>query len=239
MKNHLKNPKQKLLIDWATFEQSTFACKNWHYSKCMPTGKTVKIGVWEADKFIGVVIYSYGANNNAAKSFGLQQHEVCELTRVALAKHQTETSKILSISLKLLAKHCPGLRLIFSYADKTNQGHHGGIYQANGWLYIGERTTSDKGAYYYIHGKKIHGRSARAKYGKEINFPQPWCHAPSETKHLYVKLLDKKYVLKFPTLKYPKRRVSSVEADTSPFQGEMGGASPTDTLQSAAEVRHG
>ena len=81
--------KVGLKLDWATHEAAKYACTNWHYSKCMPVGKIVKIGVWEDKKFIGVVLYSYGANNNASKSFGLTQYECCELTRVALTSHQS------------------------------------------------------------------------------------------------------------------------------------------------------
>lgn len=227
--------KVELKLDWATFEAAKYACENWHYSKCMPKGKLVKIGVWENFKFVGAVIYGYGANNNAAKSFKLLQTQVCELTRVALNKnHKTKVSKILSIAHKLLIKSNPGLKLVFSYADKTNQNHHGGIYQADNWIYLGERKTSNKGAYYLINGKKMHGRSARAKYKAEKYFPKGWSHIPSQTKHLYVKIIDKN--IKLESKPYPKR-VSSVEANTSEFHSEMGGASPTDTLQPQSILR--
>lgn len=227
--------KPTLKIDWCTHEAAKYACENWHYSKCMPVGKTVKVGAWENDCFIGVVIFSYGANNNASKSFGLTQNQACELTRVALKKHDTPVSKILAIALRFLNKNNPGISIVFSYADKTNQGHHGGIYQANGWLYLGERKTSDKGAYYMINNKKMHGRSARAKYINEKHFPKGWTHCPSETKHLYVKILNKEYKLDKTIVKYPKR-ASSVESGISEFHSEGGGESPTDALQFSNEV---
>ncbi len=222
--------KINLKIDWATHESTLYACKNWHYSKSMPAGKTVKVGVWEDSVFIGAVIYSYGANNNAAKGFGLEQNECCHLTPVALRKHKTPVSRILSISLNFLKKNSPGIKLVFSYADKTNQNHHGGIYQANGWDYLGIRKTADKGAYYIINGKKIHGRSARAKYGSESKFPKGYTHCSSESKHLYVKIMDKDYKLLHAKKVYPKRAGSSDNA-ASGFQSEEGGAIPTPALQ--------
>lgn len=222
--------KCELKLDWATHEAAKFACIKWHYSKCLPTGKTVKVGVWENDVFKGVVIFSYGANNNSAKHFDLSQQEVCELTRVALHNHDAPVSRILSIALKFLKKQSPGIKVVFSYADKSNQGHHGGIYQANGWTYLGERTTASKGAYYFINGKKMHGRSARAKYGSEKLFPKGWTHAPSETKHLYVKILDPEYKLKHSVKSYPKR-ASSIDSDASGFHSEQGSANLTDALQ--------
>ena len=221
--------KTNLKIDWATHEAAKYACENWHYSKCMPVGKTLKIGAWEDSKFIGTVIFSYGANNNASKSFKLTQYQVCELTRVALTKHETQVSKIIKIALVFLKKSNPGIKLVFSYADKSNQGHHGGIYQANGWLYLGERKTSDKGAYYIINNKKIHGRSARAKYGHESKFPKGWEHSPSETKHIYVKILDDNYKLQFEIKKYPKR--IEHESNVPAFHVGESSAILTDALQ--------
>jgi len=38
--------------------------------------------------------------------------------------------------LRKLKKHAKGLKLVVSYAD-FNQGHHGGIYQATNWIYVG------------------------------------------------------------------------------------------------------
>ncbi len=190
----------------------------------------VKVGAWEEGKYVGCVIFSYGANNNAAKSFSLTQQQVCELTRVALNQHKTPVSRILAISIKMLRKQSPGIKVVFSYADKSNQGHHGGIYQANGWLYLGERSTSDKGAYYVIRGKQMHGRSARAKYGHESRFPHPWSHVPSMTKHLYVKVLDEAYELTKSVVEYPKRATSKVSVVSSDQELE-GGAIPTVALQ--------
>lgn len=219
-----------LKMDWCSHDGARFAVENWHYSKVMPTGKTVKVGAWEDEKFVGVIIFSYGANNNAAKMFGLNQQKVCELTRVALTSHKAPVSKILSIALSFLSKSNPGIDVVFSYADKTNQRHHGGIYQANGWLYLGERKTSNKGAYYVIYGKKIHGRSARAKYKSEKFFPKGWSHYPSQTKHLYVKILNKKYVLLHKILTYPKRAGSDTLDTPSNHEGK-GGSLPTPALQ--------
>ena len=45
--------KPTLKIDWASHEAAKFACVNWHYSKCLPIGKLVKVGVWEDSKYIG------------------------------------------------------------------------------------------------------------------------------------------------------------------------------------------
>ena len=68
--------------------------------------------------------------------FGLKTTECAELTRVALRRHKTPVSKIVSIALRMIKKQSPGLKLIVSYAD-PNVGHVGGIYQAMNWVYMG------------------------------------------------------------------------------------------------------
>lgn len=123
-----------LKIAFATFEAAKFAVEHWHYSKSMPSAKSVKFGVWEDGKFKGAVIFSLGANRHIAGPYGLKQEQVCELTRVALQEHKTPVSRIVAIALKLLKKSNPGLKLVISYAD-LDRGHEGKIYQAGGWLF--------------------------------------------------------------------------------------------------------
>lgn len=151
-----------LKIAWATHEAAKFACENFHYSKCLPAGKLVKVGAWEDGKFIGVVIFSRGANGKIGSPYGLTQKECCELTRVALNHHKSFVSEILAKAIKFLKAQSPNIVLIVSYAD-TEQNHHGGIYQATNWIYQGK---TDGEHYFIIHGKKVHPKSIYSKYGK-------------------------------------------------------------------------
>lgn len=130
-----------LRIDWATHEAAVFACVRWHYSKSIPVGPMVRIGAWEAGKFIGVVLFSHGANNRLLAPYGLTMTEGCELTRVALSQHVTPVSRVVRIAVAFLRRNSPGLRLIVSFADPAS-GHHGGIYQALGWIYTGTSAPS-------------------------------------------------------------------------------------------------
>ena len=124
----------KLKLDWCSHKAAKYAVEHWHYSQCMPVGKLVKIGVWENNIFIGVVLFSRGANKNMLKPYGLRQIDGCELTRVALKEHISHVSRIISIALRLLKLKCKTMQLVVSYAD-TTQGHIGGIYQAGNWIY--------------------------------------------------------------------------------------------------------
>jgi len=179
----------QLRLDFCSFHSARYAVENWHYSHSMPAGKLVKIGVWEDEQFIGAVIFGRGANNNSAKSFGLKQNECCELVRVALKEHETSVTRIISIALKILKKNNPGIQLVFSYADETNQGHKGIIYKAGNWNYVGERRASGSGQYWLIYGKLIHARTINSKYGGISNVPERlrsrMRRAPEQLKHLF------------------------------------------------------
>jgi hypothetical protein len=223
----LNKPKCELKIDWASHEAAKYACKNWHYSKSMPCGKIVKLGVWENEKYIGVILFSRGANKSLGSPFGLSQFESCELTRVALTKHLTQVSKILSISLKVLKNKCKNLKLVVSYAD-PNQNHHGGIYQATNWIYVGPNPGSHY-VYRLNNGKIIHPRTASSMFGSIKNAPITKIVVPK--KHVYVMPLDEETRKRIIPLSkpYPKR-ASSKDNVATVFHTVEGGAIPTDAL---------
>lgn len=149
-----------LRIDWATHAAAKYACENWHYSKRVPVFKKLSVGAWEGGAFCGVVMFGQGATPQLCSPYGLTIQEVSELTRVALRQHATPVSRIVSIAIRFLRKKCPGLRLIVSFAD-ASQGHHGGIYQAMGWVYTGGMETHA----YIVNGAEVHPKTLNSKYG--------------------------------------------------------------------------
>lgn len=221
--------KTNLKIDWATHEAAKYACLNWHYSKSMPTNKLVKIGAWEDGKFIGVVIFSPGATPALYKTYNITQQQGCELTRIALKNHATPVSRILMLAIKFLSKSNPGMELIISFAD-TAEGHHGGIYQATNWVYVGTAGPRLKPK---INGKFIHERSLSVlvKQGKIKRTDCEWVKA--EPKHKYLMALNESMRLKITPLQkpYPKRAGSKANVVPADQAGE-GGATPTPALQS-------
>lgn len=216
--------KPVLKIDWATHEAAKYAVENWHYSESMPAGKLVKVGAWENGKFIGVVLFGRGANNNIGKPYGLEQTAACELVRIALTKHITPVSKIAAIAMRFLKANSPGLRLIISYADPL-QGHHGGIYQAGNWIYCGKSSPQ---AAVIFQGKVMHKRTAQEKFGGIEGMKK----SAVTSKHKYLMPLDNEMRKRIMPLAkpYPKR-ASSESSDTSAFHAGKGGATPTDALQ--------
>jgi hypothetical protein len=221
--------KPVLRIDWATHEAAKYACLNWHYSKSLPVGKTVKVGAWENMRFIGVVIFAYGANNNIGKPYGLQQVECCELVRVALADHKTAVSKIVAIALKFLKKNSPGVRLVVSYAD-TAQGHYGGIYQAGNWVFSG---TSKGATQYVLNGRIVHSMQVQTyiRAGK-LKSRAGLEKASAGDKHKYLMPLDDAMRAKIAPLAKPYPKSTRVKKQDAGHPPALGGAVPTDTLQS-------
>ena len=226
----MSSEKVSLKLDWCSHEAAKYACEHWHYSKCMPVGKTVKIGVWENKKYIGCIIYSRGANKNIGKPYSLLQTECVELTRVALNKHITPVSRMLSISFKMLKKQSKGIRLIVSYAD-MQQGHSGGIYQATNWIYTGESKLDAL----IVNGKQVHRKTIYSQYGfnsieklKSIGLDVEW--AEGMPKYKYLMPLDKEMAKQIEYLRkpYPKKtRGGSVTVAQPANQQERGGSIPT------------
>jgi len=197
--------KPKLKVDWASHDAVKYACENWHYSKCLPVGKLVKIGAWEDGKYIGCVIFGRGANNNMLKPFNLEQEDGCELVRIALTKHIAPVSKIMAVAIKFLKKSQAGLRLIVSYAD-PEQGHHGGIYQACNWIYIG---TSSKAVKVFYKGKWSHKKTV-----DDAGVDQRFLSKKTvQGKHKYLMPLDKEMAEKIMPLakSYPKREKQAMD----------------------------
>ena len=215
--------KPELYLNWAGHTAARFAVEKWHYSQSLPVGKTVKIGVWEDRKFIGVVLFSRGANNNIGKPYQLAQTEVCELVRVALQEHGTPVTRIIKIALRMLMQQSPGVRLVVSYAD-ANQGHHGGIYQGGNWLYSG---VSDTDGGQMVFGRQMHRKTVRSKYGTSSlewlrkNIDPNATAVKALPKHRYLMPLDKEMAKQIAHLakEYPKREKQAMDVPTSQRRG--------------------
>ena len=159
---HVPDVHRGLFIGECTYREAVYACENWHYSQVAPSAIQARYGVWEYGEFIGVIIFGVGINKYVADEFGLEHHLQClELQRVALKAHENHVSRMLAVTRRLVKRKLPNLRVAVSYAD-PKEGHHGGIYQADGWTFIGKT-----GWKYYpvVDGVVIHPRTLVGLHG--------------------------------------------------------------------------
>ena len=209
----------------------------WHYSKIMPKAKSIFVGVWENETFIGALIFGLGGGNATdGRRYGLtRSFQVAELERIALTKHQTPVSRIVKIAMLLLKKQSPGIQMCVSYAD-PKQGHHGGIYQAGGWIYVGQ-TAQDR-ALQDAEGKLWHTRTFsdsgyKVQFGRRIKVKTAKdgviIKIPGKHKYLYPLEINLREQLEKLRQSYPKRAGSDT-VDTSGFHPEKGGLAPTPAL---------
>ena len=196
----------KLVLDWVDAKAASYACHKWHYSGAAPMGGTARIGVWEDTSFRGVVIFGIGSNRNIAKPFGLEQHEVCELSRVALREHKTAVSRIVAIALRMLKREFPLLQVVVSYAD-MRQGHLGVIYQAGNWTYVGTALSSTA---MILFGRERHSRNIRAPMDvyRKADPNAKRIKLPPKHKYAYALNPEVKKQLAHMALPYPKSQES-------------------------------
>ena len=159
-----------MLLNKASKKAMLFAVKNFHYSRTRPAGATFGYNVFNKKKeWCGVIMYGRGGCPSMGHAYNLKHGEMLELVRVALNGKQESTSKALAISLKLIKKECPTVKMIVSYADK-GQNHTGIIYQATNWNYVGQSEST--GHEYWYKGRWTHSKTIGDKhrmYGLKID----------------------------------------------------------------------
>jgi len=207
-----------LELKYVSWQYAKYACSKWYYRSEMPRGKYVAIGVFEDDVYCGVILFGPGACDALGRRWNLKTREVCEMTRMALGEHESNTSKILGVALRLLHKKCPGIRVVISFCDPES-GHIGTIYQATNWLYTG--TTAKDAFYETIDGKKYHSRAVsesgyKGRFGRRTSCPKPSeCKKiVTQGKHRYVYCFDDEIKGIIKSIEYPKR-AESIENDAS------------------------
>lgn len=204
-----------LVVAPCSYDAAKYAVVNWHYSASMPATKNVTYGVWESDRFVGSVLFGRGASPHLGNALGLDQTEVCEMTRVALRSHSAPVSQIVSSALRQLSNSSPGLRAVVSFAD-PKEGHHGGIYQAGNWIYTGE---SNEVTEYYINGRWQHTRNA---YHHPKRPTAPKRTSPGKFRYIYPLDRAMRRQLRPLSLPYPPAgEGSTVSRDVSDVEGQV------------------
>lgn len=206
-------------LEIASYKAIKYACMNFHYAKAVPVN-TVGFSVFnDKNEWCGVALFGTGASPQIGKQYNLAQGQVIEFVRMALnGKQKDSVSKIMSISLRLLYKKNPLVKLIVSYADQE-QGHLGIIYQASNWYYLGEVKSPPiiEGKHNKSMGGSIGAARKLLKREPKVYFPKP--------KHKYIYPLDKSLIPLCKSLSkpYPKKCDVSITANADTLQVSEGG----------------
>ena len=221
-------------------EAADFDCRAFHYSRCLPAGRALFYGAWEDGRHGGCVVVSRGACANIGRPFSLQQDQVAEVTRIALRPgHLAPVSQVLSVVVRLVRRSNPGLEALISYADQR-EGHHGGVYQAAGWIYLGE---TGREARLFLHGREVHARTVSSRFGtrdvkwlgRHVDAQVRRVDCPPKHKYALGLTAEMRVRLAAMARTYPKRERSADSGTAVPTAG--GGAHPTRSLQ-PSDVAH-
>lgn len=191
-------------LEKASYKAVKFACMNYHYAKRVPMGANVSYAVFNDEgEFCGVIVYGYPATPAIGKQLKLRNGELLELRRVALNSKQKITSQALGISMRLIKKDCPSVKMLISYSDK-GQNHYGTIYQATNWIFLEESESS--GTEYFCNGKWVHARHGKGEIKRKL-----------AGKRKYVYPIDKKLIQEYKNMgkKYPKKLSGVVESNAN------------------------
>lgn len=209
--------------------------ERWHYSGRMPSGAKLLYACHEGEQFVGVIVLGVGVGKPLMHDLG--KGSWLELQRIAMREHEAPVSQYVAELMKRLKVHHKSLRLIVSYADPYH-GHHGGIYQAGGWVYTG--TTSPSSAYLSPYGEMKHSRVVSAsginrQFGAQ---KRAWRKEVFEQiampgKHRYLMPLDNGMRRRLAKMAkpYPHARVRSLNGETAPIQGQVPVQSQPDAQQ--------
>ncbi len=214
-----------------------------HYSKRMPTVNRFCYVVRKSGGFFG-----WEGDIIAALVLGVpkarwKEQDFLELTRlVRIPKFDFQLTRLIAFACNDLKKK--DQHLVISYANKI-QKHHGGIYQAAGWNYHGERSPLVDG--FFINGNYVPTRTCWQLW-KTCSFHELTSKLPDykivphmdEGKHLYWRALTRFGKTKAKRIglqsnPYPKPAVRPL--DEQPPRLSERGATPRDRSKNKAVVK--
>jgi hypothetical protein len=134
-----------------------------HYLHSMPAAARRCYGVSLDGTLHGGVVFTSGARHGHRLLAAAKPQEVATLARLWLsdALPTNSESRVLGIVLRDL-RRTTNWRLLLSYADPA-AGHVGTIYQATGWIYLGQ--TAGETYVRLNDGRLHHPRSVYERFG--------------------------------------------------------------------------
>lgn len=164
-----------------------------HYLHSMPTAACACFAVYSDNKLHGAAVFSAGARHAHRLMTACKPQEVATLARLWLSDEcpKNSESRVLGFVLRHLRRQSRW-KLLLSYADPT-AGHVGTIYQATGWLYLGQGAQSsylDLGDGMLQHPRSVYERlgSNAVRHLRNTGIPAIRRYLPG--KHRYAYLLE-------------------------------------------------
>ena len=153
-----------LVMTGATPDEIWPLVRDFHYSRRMPSAIRHCFALrrpgglfGETGEAIAGIVYGNPVNR-------AWPQEALELQRLVRTEDCTvQLSQFVAWSLRWLRKNTD-VPFVLSYAD-TGKGHHGGIYQASGFLYVRETGEYQDGLVHPETGDYIHGRQCNRMFG--------------------------------------------------------------------------
>ncbi len=185
----------ELVMTGATADECWPLVRDFHYSRRMP-GIPLHCFAWrtrgglfgDTGEPLAAAIYGKSANNQWPQA-------AVELQRLVRRENfQQPLSQFVAWSLRWLRSNTDA-PFAFSYAD-TGEGHHGGIYQASGWLYVhlskGDRAFRD-GSGNYRHGKSVYSKYGTRSEKTILALHPDWSVVRDADKYCYIFPLRQKW----------------------------------------------
>jgi hypothetical protein len=183
-----------------------------HYLRSMPGGILRCFGVYLETELVGAVVFTSGARQGHRLLDAARPRDVATLSRLYLKDEipKNAESRVLAVALKILRRET-SLKLILSYADPA-AGHVGTIYQASGWVYLGQtepNTYVDLGDGNLLHPRSVYNRfgSNAVRHLRATGVPATRRRVGG--KHRYAYVLDSAWNWRLGGARhpYPKRQI--------------------------------
>lgn len=185
-----------LVMTGATADELWPLVRDFHYSKRQPSSPIHAFALRESGGLFGDtgkpvagVFYSQPVSRNLPQN-------ALELSRLIRTNdYSGQLSQFVAWTLRWLKSNCDK-ELVLSYADST-QGHHGGIYQASNFKYVGAFESGHIG-YSCPDGSFVHRRACNSRFGvggqsDMARIKPDWVPVFGDPKHLYVFPLKMKW----------------------------------------------
>lgn len=203
------NTLKRLRVEAVPAARVTALIATEHYLHSMPAVTRECFAVRLDDSLVGAAVFSQGGRYAYRVFAGASPSHVLTLARFWTADElpPNNESRVLGIILRLLGRD-ERYKFVLSYADPA-AGHVGTIYQATGWLYLGE-TEPERSL--IIDGKPVHPRTVSTRYGsnsiahlRRTGIPVTVQHNPPKYRYAYVLDPSWGWRLRTQPALYPKR----------------------------------